>query len=121
MRDKSVMKYDGQLTCEYYDNGQFSKITNNIKQFEVYKEFEICSENVLESKENLKGVLYQRTLDLERERVKQEILRQVLEGVEIENLEEKINTIDSKSIIIKRLLGMFPSYYGELLGLDFSG
>lgn len=36
--------YDGQLTCEYYDNGQFSKITNNIKQFEVYKEFKICSE-----------------------------------------------------------------------------
>lgn len=36
--------YDGQLTCEYYDNGEFSKITNNIKQFEVYKEFEIYSE-----------------------------------------------------------------------------
>ena len=36
--------YDGQLTCEYYDNGKFSKIRNGIKQFEVYKEFEICSE-----------------------------------------------------------------------------
>lgn len=36
--------YDGQLTCDYYDNGEFSKITNSIKQFEVYKEFEICSE-----------------------------------------------------------------------------
>jgi hypothetical protein len=36
--------YDGQLTCEYYDNGKFSKIRNDIKQFDVYKEFEICSE-----------------------------------------------------------------------------
>ena len=36
--------YDGQLTCEYYDNGKFSKIRNGIKQFEVYKEFDICSE-----------------------------------------------------------------------------
>lgn len=36
--------YDGQLSCDYYDNGEFSKISNSIKQFEVYKEFEICSE-----------------------------------------------------------------------------
>ena len=36
--------YDGQLTCDYYDNGKFSKIRNSIKQFEAYKEFEICSE-----------------------------------------------------------------------------
>jgi len=36
--------YDGQLTCDYYDNGKFSKIRNGIKQFEVYKEFKICSE-----------------------------------------------------------------------------
>jgi len=45
----------------------------------------------------------------------------VLEGAEIENLKNKINTIDSKSIIIKRLLRMFPSYYGKLLSLHFSG
>ena len=36
--------YDGQLSCEYYDNGKFAKIRNSIKQFESYKEFEICSE-----------------------------------------------------------------------------
>lgn len=36
--------YDGQLTCDYYDNGKLSGIRNNIKQFEVYKAFEVCSE-----------------------------------------------------------------------------
>ena len=36
--------YDGQLICDYYDNGRFSYISNDIKQFEVYKEFAICSE-----------------------------------------------------------------------------
>ncbi len=36
--------YDGQLTCDFYDNGKFAKIRNDIKQFEVYNEFEICSE-----------------------------------------------------------------------------
>lgn len=36
--------YDGILTCQYYDNGKFSDIRNNIIQLEGYKEFEICSE-----------------------------------------------------------------------------
>lgn len=75
---------------------------------------------VLESKDSLKGILYQRTLELEREKVKQELLKQVAEGAEIENLEEKISSIDSKSIIIKRLLDLFPSYYGKFISLNFA-
>jgi len=75
---------------------------------------------VLESKDSLKGILYQRTLEFEREKMKQELLRQVLAGVEIENLEEKISSIDSKSIIIKRLLDLFPSYYGKFISLNFA-
>lgn len=75
---------------------------------------------VLESKDALKGILYQRTLDLEQEKVKQEFLKQILEGMKIENLEEKIKSIDSNSIIIKRILDMFPSYYGKLLSAHFA-
>lgn len=36
--------YEGNLICDYYDNGKFSDIRNNITQFEAYKEFEIISE-----------------------------------------------------------------------------
>lgn len=36
--------YDGNLICDYYDNGKFADIRNNITQFEAYKEFEIISE-----------------------------------------------------------------------------
>lgn len=126
---KAIQYYveQGLVVPKILENGysDFSeKDIEVLKKVSLYRSLDLSVseiKNVLESKENLKGVLYQRTLDLERERVKQEILRQVLEGVEIENLEEKINTIDSKSIIIKRLLGMFPSYYGKLLGLHFSG
>lgn len=75
---------------------------------------------VLESKDVLKRILYQRTLEAEREKVKQEILKQVLDGVEIEDLEEKISSIDSKTIIIKRLLDIFPSYYGKFISLNFA-
>lgn len=37
--------YDGELSCEYYDNGKFSSIRNSIKKFVEYKEFDICSEH----------------------------------------------------------------------------
>ena len=36
--------YDGILACDYYENGKFATIRNNISQFNAYKEFEICSE-----------------------------------------------------------------------------
>lgn len=35
---------DGILTCEYCDNGKFASIRNGIKEFEIYKQFEIISE-----------------------------------------------------------------------------
>ena len=38
------MIYDGELICDYYDNGKIAEIRNGIMQFEVYKEFEIRSE-----------------------------------------------------------------------------
>lgn len=75
---------------------------------------------VLENLNDVKGVLYQRTLELEREKIKQELLRQLVEGADIEDLEQEINNINSKSIIIKKLLDLFPSYYGKLISLNFS-
>ncbi|MBE5882308.1 MAG: VanZ family protein [Lachnospiraceae bacterium] len=36
--------YDGVLECDYYDNGKFASIRNNIRKMEPYKEFDICSE-----------------------------------------------------------------------------
>ena len=74
----------------------------------------------MESKDVLKEILYQRTLEAEREKIKQELLKQLLEGAQIEHLEEKINAIDSKSIIMKRLLDLFPSYYGKFISLNFA-
>ncbi len=37
--------YDGVLVCDYYDNGKFSDIRNDIRKLKAYKEFDICSEN----------------------------------------------------------------------------
>ena len=37
--------YDGVLVCDYYDNGKFSDIRNDIRKLKAYKEFDICSES----------------------------------------------------------------------------
>ena len=75
---------------------------------------------VLEDQNDVKGILYQRVLELEREKVKQGILRQLSEGVNIEDLSEDINQIDANTIIIQRLLDLFPSYYGKFISLNFA-
>lgn len=43
VEDQGVI-LDGELRCDYYDNGKFADINNNIVRFESYKEFEIISE-----------------------------------------------------------------------------
>ena len=75
---------------------------------------------VLEKKDNVKNILYQRTLDMEREKIRHSILKKIAEGEFVENLSSEINEINSKSVIIKRLLDLFPSYYGKFISLNFS-
>ena len=75
---------------------------------------------VLENQSDVKGILYQRVLELEREKVRQGLLRQLSEGVDIEDLVCDINDINSKTIIIHRLIDLFPSYYGKFISLNFA-
>ena len=75
---------------------------------------------VLEKKDNVKNILYQKTLDMEKEKIRHSILKKIAEGESVEELSDEINEINSKSIIIKRLLELFPSYYGKFISLNFS-
>ena len=75
---------------------------------------------VLEKKDNVKNILYQKTLDMEKEKIRHSILKKIAEGESVEELSDEINEINSKSIIIKRLLDLFPSYYGKFISLNFS-
>lgn len=126
---KAIQYYveQGLVIPEILENGysDFSeKDVETLKKISLYRGLDLSVseiKKILKSKEALKGILYQRTLDLEKEKVKQELLKQVAEGAEIVDLEEKINAIDSKTIIIKRLLELFPSYYGKFLSLNFAG
>lgn len=80
--------------------------------------FEIKS--VLANPDELKSILYKKTLELEQEKVKQDILKGLCNGESLEKLEQEINNINSKSIIIKKLMELFPSYYGKFICLNFS-
>ena len=80
--------------------------------------FEIKS--VLANPDELKSILFKKTLELEQEKVKQDILKRLCNGESIEKLEQEINNINSKSIIIKKLMELFPSYYGKFICLNFS-
>lgn len=94
-----------------------------LKQVVLYRRLGLSIseiKKVLENQNDVKGILYQRRLELEREKVKQELLRQVSEGAHVEELEREINNINSNSIIIKKLLDLFPSYYGKFISLNFA-
>jgi len=125
---KAIQYYveQGVVVPKILENGYSDFSENDIdilKKVSLYRSLDLSVseiKRVLESKDVLKTILYQRKLELEREKVKQELLKQVSEGVEIDNLEGKINSIDSNSIIIKRLLDMFPSYYGKFISLNFA-
>ena len=80
--------------------------------------FEIKS--VLANPDELKSILYKKTLELEQEKVKQDILKRLCNGESLEKLEQEINNINSKSIIMKKLMELFPSYYGKFICLNFS-
>lgn len=75
---------------------------------------------VLADRENLKGIIHKKVLELEEEKVKQSILEKIYHGEALLDLEEEIHAINSKSIIIQKLMELFPSYYGKLISLNFS-
>lgn len=125
---KAVEYYTEQgLICpNILENGyrDFSKQDIEIlKKIALYRKlglsiFEIKS--ILDSPDKLKSILYKKTLELEQEKVKQDILQKLCNEESLEKLEQEINNINSKSIIIKKLMELFPSYYGKFISLNFS-
>lgn len=94
-----------------------------IKKIVLYRRLGLTTleiKKVLEKPDNVKSILYQRTLDMEKEKIRHSILKQIAEGESVEELSDEINEINSKSVIIRRLLDLFPSYYGKFISLNFS-
>ena len=125
---KAIQYYvsQGVITPTVLENGysDFSEEDANVlKKVVLYRRLGLSVpeiKRVLENQNDVKGILYQRVLELEREKVKQGILRRLSEGVDIEELSQDINQNDANTIIIQRLLDLFPSYYGKFISLNFA-
>lgn len=125
---KAIQYYvsQGVIAPTILENGysDFSEEDVNVlKKVVLYRRLGLSVleiKRVLQDQNDVKEILYQRVLELEREKVKQGILRQLSEGVDIEDLSKDINQIDANTIIIRRLLDLFPSYYGKFISLNFA-
>ena len=125
---KAVQYYveQGLIVPNVLENGykDFSEQdTKLLKQIVLYRKLGLSiseMKRVLENHNELTYILHQRTLELEREKVKQELLKRLETGEKLENLELEINNISSNTIVIKKLLELFPGYYGKFISLNFS-
>lgn len=125
---KAVEYYTEQgLVCpNILENGYRDFTEQNLeilKQIALYRKLGLSVyeiKTVFLSPNKLKNILYRKTLELEQEKVKQDILQRICHGESLEKLEQEINNINSKSIIINKLMDLFPSYYGKFISLNFS-
>lgn len=94
-----------------------------LKQIALYRKLDLSISEIrciLADSNHLKSIIDRKTLELEEQKVKQSILQKLYNGEKIEDLEQEINDINSRSIIIKKLLELFPSYYGKFISLNFA-
>lgn len=74
---------------------------------------------VLEQPDQISVIADQRAMQLEEEKVRQQLLRRLAAGESIDALEAEIDRISAGSMIVQRLRDMFPGAYGQLISLHF--
>lgn len=75
---------------------------------------------ILNNPSLLTDIVHRRSLELDRQQEKQEVLKKLSDGSKLEDVEREINSITAKATILEKLLDMFPSYYGRFFSMNFS-
>lgn len=125
---KAVQYYveQGLVDPKVLENGyrDFSEEdTKVLKRVVLYRKLGLSIREirrVLENRGEISGIFYQRELELEQEKTKQEWLKRLAAGEAIEDLEPEIDPLSSNTIIIQKLGELFPGYYGKIIRLHFS-
>ena len=125
---KAVQCYveQGLIIPKILENGykDFSEQDEELlKQIVLYRKLGLSINDIkciLENSGEITKILYKRTLELECEKMKQEILKKIGTGETVEHFEKEINNINSNAIIINRLMELFPNYYGKFISICFS-
>ena len=125
---KAVQYYveQGLVDPKVLENGyrDFSEEdTKVLKRVVLYRKLGLSIREirrVLEDRREISGIFYQRELELEQEKTKQEWLKRLAAGEAIEDFEPEIDPFSSNTIIIQKLGELFPGYYGKIIRLHFS-
>lgn len=125
---KAVQYYveQGLVDPKVLENGyrDFSEEdTKVLKRVVLYRKLGLSIREirrVLEDRGEISGIFYQRELELEQEKTKQEWLKRLAAGEAIEDLEPEIDPLSSNTIIIQKLGELFPGYYGKIIRFHFS-
>lgn len=126
---KKAIEYYGEhrlVIPQTLENGyrDFSnEDVEKLKKISLYRKLGL---NIVDIKAILKNpslladIVYRRSLELDREQEKQEVLKKLSGGSNLEDVEKEINSITAKATILEKLLDMFPGYSGRFFSMNFS-
>lgn len=125
---KKAIEYyvsQGLIHPDIQENGyrDFSKEDINLlRLISLYRKLSFSLTDIkalLEKPKLLDGMLQKQKVKLEADTKRIKILEKINEGCQIESMECQINELNQKASIQKRLLDMFPGYFGKYICLHF--
>ena len=82
----------------------FSKLGLNLREIR----------EIIFSNGSLSSVLRTRQYEISVEEKKKEILEMIVKGADVSAIDEKVKSLETSDTIYKKLLNVFPGYYGQL-------
>lgn len=127
---KAVEYYEeqGLINPVTLENGYRDFSADNIeclKKTAILRRLNLSIEEIKEvlnnpSSDVLQRLSHQKDLELEREKVKQNLLEQLSVSGNFNKIRTELNLIEQNKTITEKLLDTFPGYYGRFISLHFS-
>lgn len=127
---KAVEYYEeqGLINPVTLENGYRDFSADNIERLKktaILRRLNLSIEEIKEvlnnpSSDVLQRLSHQKDLELEREKVKQNLLEQLSVSGNFNKIRTELNLIEQNKTITEKLLDTFPGYYGRFISLHFS-
>lgn len=94
-----------------------------LKKIALYRRLDLNISEIkaiLYDSKSLNKIVANKVIELEESKIKTVILKKLCDGENLMDLEEEINDMNSKSIIINKLKDLFPGFYGNMISIYFS-
>jgi DNA-binding transcriptional MerR regulator len=127
---KAVEYYEeqGLVNPVTLENGYRDFSADNIERLKktaILRRLNLSIEEIKEvlnnpSRDALQRLSHQKDLELEREKIKQNLLEQLSISGNFNKIQTELNVIEQNKNIIEKLLDIFPGYFGRFISLHFS-